>query len=70
MSYDDAIRFHVGISVAAGSIEEFRLSFDFRDDQGVNMRCSRDLSEDETRRLENLVVNFIDSIANVILKVH
>jgi hypothetical protein len=69
MSENDAISFHVGVRVVAGCRAEFRLWFDFRDDQGVNMRCNRDLSKDEGRRLENLVTNFIGNITDVIFRV-
>jgi hypothetical protein len=69
MSYDYAIRFHVGVSVTAEAIEEFRLSFDLSGgDRDVIIRCNRDLSESEGQRLENLVANFIDNIADVISK--
>jgi hypothetical protein len=33
------------------------------------MRCNGDLSEQEGQRFRNLVTNFVNSIADVILKV-
>jgi hypothetical protein len=62
-------KFHVAVRVVT-SMEECRLWFDLSGaDQNVIIRCNRDLSEGEGQRLENLVANFIDRIADVILKV-
>ena len=66
----DEVKFHVEVKVLAAGSENFRLSFDFGEDpnQGVAVRCSRNLSETDAQRLENLATNFVANIADIIVK--
>jgi hypothetical protein len=64
------VRFRVDVRVALDDGEDFRLSFDFTDDadEGVGVRCSRDLSGDDAQRLEKLATDFVGNIAAIIFK--
>jgi hypothetical protein len=66
------VHFLVTVRVTAPGQEEFTLTFAFSGsgpDQDVMIRCSRDLSDSDGERLENLVTNFVGDIADVIFKV-
>ena len=66
----DEVKFHVEVKVLAAGSENFQLSFEFGEDpnQGVAVRCSRNLSETDAQRLENLATNFVGNIADIIVK--
>jgi hypothetical protein len=67
---DGDIRVQVYVKVTPAEGEEFKVRFDFGGNprQGVDIYCTRNLSQADKQRLENLVTDFVGSIV-IIFKV-
>jgi hypothetical protein len=68
---DGDVRFQVYVKVETEGNEDFKAAFEFsgEPEEGVLLRCDRDLSETDEHRLENLAVQFVANVAEIVFEV-